>query len=146
MIDELISNVVVAEESGCWEWQRALLDGYGIFYGGDKNYFAHRLCWELVEGPIPVGKVLDHLCLNRKCINPGHLEVTTQRDNLLRSDKTQASINIAKSHCPRGHELVVGNLVAWDLKKGRRSCRTCARERAKRHSKARQTGSEYVPL
>lgn len=72
--------------TGCWNWQRHIgKHGYGtIYYKGHSGRLAHRIYFELKHGPIPVGKFLDHLCRNRACVNPDHLEVVTQTTNVRR--------------------------------------------------------------
>jgi hypothetical protein len=70
---------------GCWEWTgRTNKDGYGKFYLGGVHVAAHRAAYELLGGPIPEGRVLDHLCCNPPCVNPEHLEPVTSAENLLR--------------------------------------------------------------
>lgn len=68
---------------GCWEWTRSLTTaGYGNLRLPDGRYgYAHRMSWELSRGPIPDGLTIDHLCRNRKCVNPEHLEPVTQAEN-----------------------------------------------------------------
>ncbi len=69
----------------CWEWTRATHKGYGRFIAPDeRRWLAHRWCWEYLVGPIPDGLVLDHLCENKACVNPDHLEVVTQGENARR--------------------------------------------------------------
>ncbi len=67
---------------------------------------------------IPEGMQLDHLCRVRCCINPDHLEVVTQRENILRGNGT-AAVHAKKTHCPQGHEY------SYRDKRGRRVCRIC---------------------
>ncbi|NED52837.1 HNH endonuclease, partial [Micromonospora aurantiaca] len=69
--------------------------------------------------------VTDHLCRNRACVNVTHLEIVTNRINILRGETLQAA-NAAKTHCIRGHEFTPENTY---VKNGGRDCRTCARER-----------------
>jgi hypothetical protein len=130
-----------ADMSGdCWIWQRYISkDGYGrLWYKGQK-YVAHKLVYELVFGKVPDGLTLDHLCRNRSCVNPFHLEPVTRGENVLRGDTLPAK-NVAKTCCPLGHPLSGANLVTIS---GARRCRICKnkqrREWAKRHPGYRRT-------
>ena len=111
----------------CWEWTGYCeLAGYGKVYWDGFTIYAHRVMWEVVVGPIPEGLTIDHLCMNRRCVNPGHLRVISLRDNILASPNTLAGINVRKTHCIHGHPFNEQNTYKW---RGTRSCRTCNRER-----------------
>lgn len=76
------SDYIVNLDTGCWEWQRLKnADGYGQFMKGRKVTLAHRHFYERHAAPIPKGMVIDHLCRNRGCVNPEHMEVVTRAIN-----------------------------------------------------------------
>jgi len=93
----------------CWEWTASTARGYGQITLRGKWASAHRLAWTILRGPIPDGLTLDHLCRNRACVNPSHLEPVTMKVNLLRGNGACAR-HARKTHCNRGHPLVPGNL------------------------------------
>lgn len=108
--------------NGCWEWQGSLDHaGYGQWSRGGS---AHRRMYEFIRGAIPEGLTLDHLCRNRKCVKPSHLEAVTLGENTRRSPFTLNSINRSKTHCPHGHEYSQKNTYYRPNGKGRK-CRVC---------------------
>lgn len=114
-----------AADSGCIEWVgRIDRYGYGQFGTGGRrgaNVGAHRWSYEYHVGHIPDGFQIDHLCRNRKCVNPGHLEAVTPRVNVMRS-MSPAAANAQKTHCIRGHLLSEDNVYASGHG---RTCKKC---------------------
>jgi len=118
----------------CWVWTGAIQSrGYGSFGIGDKRTeTAHRIAYLTLVGPISDGLELDHLCLNKRCVRPDHLEaVTPQVNNQRAHDNGQAQpsplsrINAAKIACPAGHFYSDDN--TYVNPQGHRQCRTCKR-------------------
>lgn len=93
----------------CWLWTGYLKpNGYAGFWvpAEQRKVYVHRWSYEHEVGPIPEGHEIDHLCFVRHCVNPAHLEVVTHHENMLRGD-TVAARNARKTHCSKGHALVV---------------------------------------
>ena len=118
----------VRKTPDCWEWTAAKTQGYGTFCLNQtpqgRTGRAHRIAYELLVGPIPPDKQIDHLCRNRACVNPAHLELVTSRTNTLRGEGRTAH-NARKTHCPRGHAYTPENTLV--SKGGERFCRECRR-------------------
>lgn len=129
-------NARIEKTDGCWNWVGVLRpDGYGLL-GGRR---AHRLSYELHVGPIPDGLVIDHLCRNRGCVNPAHLEAVEHRTNTMRGTSPVVA-RAAQTHCVHGHELSGDNLYLHP-KRGTRNCRTCLNATARaRRAGLRGTG------
>lgn len=122
---------VKKQENGCWEWQGVQTNfGYAQIGVDGKLIYVHRFAYELLVGPIPADKSLDHLCRNRICVNPAHLEPVSVRVNTLRGIGPSAE-NTKKMQCPRGHPLSGNNLSPCWLKRGRRMCKICLRDRTR---------------
>lgn len=141
--DARFSSRIRCTPCGCHEWTGTInLGGYGRFSIKGREVPAHRFAYERAKGAIPVGLQIDHLCRNRACCNPDHLEAVTCRENLLRGNTLQAA-NAAKTHCPQGHEYSDENTYRYP--DGRRRCVACRRfadnspwpkERRKLHKRA----------
>lgn len=133
--ERLLSRLIIEPETGCLLWTGALsVDGYGRITVNYRSREVHRIMWEMSEGPVPDGLVLDHVrargCTNRHCASIAHLEPVTNRTNLLRGTSVSA-VNAVKERCPCGRRYDATN------NRGARICRTCCRE-AKRRYKARR--------
>jgi hypothetical protein len=121
----------------CWEWTGAMSDtGYGWFFMGrpEGGTGAHRAAWRLLIGDIPDGLVLDHLCRNRKCVNPAHMEPVTEMVNIRRGASPMVMASLANI-CMRGHSLADAYLAHRADGRVTRRCRTCHIERASRSPK-----------
>jgi hypothetical protein len=129
------------EEDGCWLWTGNTNNGgYGIFWYDDRTGLAHRWSYEHHKGPL--GRLhVDHLCRNRLCVNPSHLEKVTARENLLRGE-TAAAANAAKTHCPQGHPYSEDNTYVDN--RNSRSCITCRKAADKRRREAKRLEREQL--
>lgn len=128
----------VEKGPGCWEWTSQLdsRGRYGHFRLDGKVVRAHRVAYELVKGPIPVGLQIDHLCRNPRCVNPDHLEAVTAQVNTLRGT-SPAAAHAAKTQCPQGHPYNDEN-TKWY--RNRRFCRECVRAWNREYSRRRRNG------
>ena len=126
--DRFWANVEAAND-GCWVWRAGRVgDGYGAFKLNGKQFRAHRLSYQALIGDIPDDKQLDHLCRNRACVRPDHLEIVDVRTNLLRGE-TIAATNASATNCPQGHPYDLFNTM---FMRGRRYCRSCDRKSSRR--------------
>jgi hypothetical protein len=130
----------VQKTETCWNWTGSKLPtGYAPFCisGRGKNRvrtYAHRFAYNLLVGEVPEGLDLDHVCRNRACVNPAHLEPVTRSENMLRAAPYRPAHYDMGPTCPNGHDR-----AQWGFYNtyGRQVCRLCHRAAVKR-SKAKQ--------
>jgi len=140
-VAERLAAGLVRMPNGCLEWTGVTnRGGYGRIWFNGKIVMAHRLAWELVNGPIPEGMLIRHLvCDNPPCCNVDHLRPGTQVENLadMVAKDRHGRYNSVKTHCPQHHEYTEAN--TYLSPQGRRTCRTCKRAKdVRRDAKRRQ--------
>jgi HNH endonuclease len=116
-------DMVLFVEGGCVEFTGCRQDGYGKMRVGESCRPAHRVSYEELVAPIPQGLTIDHLCRNRRCVNPAHLEPVSNRENIQRGQ------NATKPACIHGHPLLGSNLLACPSLGRLRVCRACHERR-----------------
>ena len=127
------------EIADCWIWTGFCnSDGYGSFWDGRRQVRAHRWAYEYLTGTDLGSLPLDHLCRNRGCVNPDHLEPVTQRENTARG-VNQVAAYMAATACTRGHAYTPGNTYTPPNGRGRH-CRTCRRLRDRAWDHKRRNG------
>lgn len=110
----------VEKTDTCWNWLGALQLGYGrvvIEQRPTKSVMAHRYAYEMLRHPIGDGLTIDHMCRNKRCVNPDHMEVVTRSENTKRA-------NPMIDYCKRGHAME-GDNVYFPPSGGSRQCRAC---------------------
>lgn len=138
-------------ENSCWEWQAVLNNnGYGRIRVKPRLLMAHRVAYEAMVGPIPDGLHLDHLCRNRSCVNPDHLEPVSNLENWSRGNSPTLA-HAQKTHCKNGHEFTAENTITFTesgRNRPRRRCRQCRYDqgRARRERVRAMSGNQYAGI
>ena len=130
---------VEKDPGGCWNWTASKYrNGYGSFWDGTRGVKAHRFSWEQINGVVHEGFELDHLCRNKECVNPQHLEAVTHRENIMRGDGPELlrQYYLSRTHCPLGHPYDNENTYIKPSNGGRQ-CRVC-REISRKKWEAKQ--------
>jgi hypothetical protein len=125
------------QPNGCWQWTAGKSwKGYGRFRLNGKQPQAHRVAYRLYRGPVPDDLVIDHLCRNRLCVNPDHMEITTNRVNCCRGE-SPTIVSWREDRCIRGHPFDDANTIVSVRPSGtiKRRCRTCKNEQARRYNR-----------
>lgn len=131
-----IDGMYEIDGDGCWMWMRALTTcGYGRVRRGGVMHRAHRYSWSLVNGPIPDGMTVDHLCFKRTCVNPDHLRLLTHLENATRQRSAISDT------CSRGH-TITGEQAGgrWRL------CLECQRSRGRIYDAQRRARKREARL
>jgi len=93
-------------EHGCWLWQGTKTNGYGVTYAEGRGFMAHRISYILSKGSIGRGMQIDHLCRQRSCVKPDHLEAVTPQENIRRRDVAREAVKNYNEESPtQGYRL-----------------------------------------
>ena len=135
--------------TGCWLWTAGLdAHGYARIHvrtdSGWRPLKASRVAWLLYRGPIPYGLQVNHRCDTPACVNPDHLWLGTQRDNLRDMCAKKRDRNSRKTHCPRGHEFTPENTYIFPSS-GSRGCRICIKAQHPRQQARRREREAAAP-
>lgn len=136
LLDKLLSRLISV--NNCWVLKPNEPKGYSRTMHNRKRMMTHRVVYEILVGPIPDDLQLDHLCRNRACVNPDHLEPVTIEQNLFRSNLTIASQNKAKTQCKNGHEFTRHNTYHPPKYPKKRYCKTCRDDASARHHRLKE--------
>lgn len=121
---ERLKTKIIIDNNGCWNFTGCLnKKEYGRFFLYNKVRLSHTASYILFKGEIIKGNTIDHLCRNRKCVNPDHLESVKHKINLLRGNSI-TTLQSKQTHCKNGHLFNEKNTIIQHEGKGRR-CRIC---------------------
>jgi len=128
LMERCLNKIQVDTKTGCWEWGAYRnSDGYGVMGYLGRVQTAHRYTYIAKYGNIPVGTEIDHLCRNRGCVNPDHLEAVTHIKNIARGIGL-GPVNVQKTSCPRGHPYDRSYQIGKNPNKRARYCSVCKRD------------------
>ena len=123
----IIDRSVAIPFAGCWVWTKGMNNsGYGSVRINGEPFGAHRASYMIFKGDIPQSMDVHHVCENKACVNPEHLELLTRSENVKATPRSRER----KTECVNGHALVFENVYDWH---GNRGCRTCRRDAWKRY-------------
>ena len=133
---ERLSEFLSIEANGCWNWTGSRNapskkdpkgGGYGLMTVGGRTALVHRVVYQIFRGEIPAGKHIDHLCRNRACANPSHLEPVTGLENVRRGAGHGGALQTLRTACKRGH--LYSEFAYVDPRRGVKRCRECKNQR-----------------
>lgn len=138
---------ITATDDGCWKFRSKIKTSngkktYHVLFVRGSEFLAHRLSYEIFNGRLINGMVVDHICKNVRCVNPEHLRQVESRENSIDNSDSLWAINAKKTHCKNDHELIGDNLITSIGSMGRggitRRCRICENAKQReRHRKKR---------
>jgi hypothetical protein len=144
-LKRFLKNIDVIEGSNCIVWNgRMNPAGYGKISMDSVDSYAHRFSYIHCVGIIPDGFVIDHICRNKRCVNPAHLRAVTRRENNVFNSDSAAAKNLVKTHCENGHEFTPENtaMIRPDTPNSipSRRCRECKKIRRKNNIREDRNG------
>ena len=129
--NRISEKLKIGDQDECWPWNGCLTSGYGAIRINGKQHLVHRIMYETHKGKIPKGKEIDHLCRNRRCANPNHLEAVTHQENCKRG--MNGKCRKPRPFCKYGHPLSGDNLKFRGKNRTYKICVICDNLKSKRY-------------